>query len=339
MIFSLNFQSDYPISMSVDGNDYRTKTNISINEPFQQFTHSPSTSCTVFTVEDTDSVFFGNSEDEGGSRENTSIWFQPPLNESFYGCAFVGFTNNPPGPTNIDGLPIGGLNTQGLCFDANGLNQEYVFPETEKTLAQFSSMGYWEFILRECATVSEVIQWYQSRNMGGYWYNQVHWADSSGDAVVISPVNGEVAYTRKTGNYLVSTNFNTANPTYDYPCIRYTKVTNMLNGIIQNNGLKIDSLKDILDEVHLPKTSSYIGTVYSNIFDLKKKEIFLYVRANFEEVIKFNLDEELAKEAHEYDMIDLSINSHSTDFGFTGFFGLICIFAVCQLLVKNKYNH
>jgi len=51
-----------------------------------------------------------------------------------------------------------------------------------------SGLGYWEVILRKCATVEEVIQWYNEHNMGGWWYNQAHWADASRDAVVISAV-------------------------------------------------------------------------------------------------------------------------------------------------------
>jgi penicillin V acylase-like amidase (Ntn superfamily) len=322
--------------MVTDSTASRIEINPLIYKDLASLKYTPTPSCTIFTVEDGTSIFFGNNEDEGGSRENTSIWFQQSTDEAFYGCAFVGFTNNPPGRTNIDGLPIGGLNTQGLCFDANGLNVEYVDPEPEKSIAQYSSMGYWEYILRECATVDEVIQWYQTRNLGGYWYNQIHWADSSGDAVVISPVNGQVVYTRKNNSYLVSTNFNLANPTYDYPCERYTTVFTMLDDIIQDDNLSIDSIKEVLDEVHLAKNPNYIGTVYSNIFDLKEKEIYLYIRANFNEVIKFNLAEELAKGTHEYDMISLPIISQTTN-TFAGFIVLIELFVLSIICRKTSH--
>ena len=66
---------------------------------------------------------------------------------------------------------------------------------------------------------------------------QIHLADASGDAVVISAgPDGEVAYTRKLpGNgYLVSTNFNLANPGNGTKSWRYDKATALLAELLKS---------------------------------------------------------------------------------------------------------
>ena len=68
-------------------------------------------------------------------------------------------------------------------------------------------------------------------------HDQLHSADRSGDAVVISAgQDGEIVLTRKDPGYgfLVSTNFNVANPSnaIDYPCWRYDKAHELLGPML-----------------------------------------------------------------------------------------------------------
>jgi hypothetical protein len=77
-------------------------------------------------------------------------------------------------------------------------------------------------ILQECATVEDVITWVQEHRWHTMMHDQLHFVDATGDAVVISAgPDGEVAFTRKPAGdgFLVSTNFNLANPSNgSYPC-------------------------------------------------------------------------------------------------------------------------
>ena len=142
-----------------------------------------------------------------------------------------------------------------------------------------SSISCWEITLRECNSVSEVIEWYQTHNMGGWWGNQLHWADKTGDAVIVSPTpdNG-LAFTRKTGEYLVSTNFNPVDHSQGwYPCQRYEYVSNRLEELTSEGIVSRQNLIPILSAVSLPETQEYIGTVYSNIFDLQSQTIPLQI--------------------------------------------------------------
>ena len=127
---------------------------------------------------------------------------------------------------------------------------------------------------------------------------QINLADAKGDAVVISvDENGELAFTRKKkgDKYLVSTNFNRANPknAFDYPCRRYNIAAGMLERLNKENDLSVDYFKSILDSTHVEGT--FNNTLYSNIFDLRNGIIYLYYWHQFDEVVVLKVDEELAK--------------------------------------------
>lgn len=279
-------------------------------------------SCSIFTVEYNGTVYFGGNEDESGARKNTQVKFQPAETNDTYGTAVFGFVDNEPGGDDVDDLGISGINEKGLCFDANGLPPP-LYVSSNMVGPMCSGIEYWEIILRECADVSEVMEWHHTHNMGGWWGNQVHWADPSGAAVVISPLSGAVAFTERNehDSFLVSTNFNLADHSHGYyPCSRYITITDSLDQYIQRGDITIKSLKTLLKAVHLQGTASYVGTVYTHIFNLNTREIFLYILGNYGEVCYFNLTEELNKDAHSYkltaDLIENLSSTTSTTVGF-----------------------
>ncbi|MHA2308980.1 MAG: hypothetical protein ACXABJ_06865 [Candidatus Heimdallarchaeaceae archaeon] len=260
------------------------------------------TSCSIFTVKAETSVYFGNNEDEGGDRERTDMWFVSSDDGQSYGCVYVGFAENEPGGDDVDGIEIGGMNTEGLCFDGNGIVPGEDVNYREDLGSHYYYLTSRGIILRECATVEEVIIWYQTHNMGGTWWGQTHWADKTGDAVVVSPaVDGSIAFTRISGDFLISTNFNVDHPggTY-YPCPRYDYMTTRLNEITTTDNVSIENCAKLLDALHVPQTYAYAGTVYSNVYDLQQQVIYLYVHGNYEDVVILNLSRELAKGYHGY---------------------------------------
>ena len=256
-------------------------------------------SCTIFSASIEDKVLFGNNED--GKNQNTCYWIEPGDNEN-YGCLYLGFEN--------DQLQ-GGINEKGLCFDANSLPKSKLNPHHELPNPPFAKPPYEKYtvwapvtMLRKAATVQEAIEIagrYQRRNWdrgSSYLSYQVFLADSTGDAVVISAgKDGELAFTRKKSGdgYLVSTNFNRANPgnAWSYPCWRYNKAIEMLAKIHSENDLTEDYFKSILDSVHVEGATG--NTLYSNIFDLRKGIIYLYYWHQYNEVVKLNVKQQLTK--------------------------------------------
>jgi hypothetical protein len=152
-----------------------------------------------------------------------------------------------------------------------------------------------------CATVEEAIALAEKHNWGSSIAWQVHLADATGDAAVMSGgPDGELAFTRKPkgDGYLVSTNFNLANPKNTYrpgqPCWRYNTAVKMLDKIKEEEDLTVDYLKSILDAVHV-ESSRGSNTLYSNVFDLKNGLVYIWHLHNFEKTVTLNVAEEIAK--------------------------------------------
>lgn len=258
-------------------------------------------SCTIFSASAGNSVLFGNNEDY--NNPNTYYWTEPGGNGN-YGAVYLGFENH---------SYQGGINEKGLCFDANSLPDAKINAHTELATPPVHQPPYEKYtiwtpvlLLRKAATVAEAIKiatQYQRRNWesnSGQLGYQINMADATGDAVVISvDQTGELAFTRKkkTDSYLVSTNFNKANPenAFEYPCKRYTIATGMLANLNKANDLSVDYFKNILAATHVE--GSFTNTLYSNIFDLSNGKIHLYYWHQFDESVMLQVDKELAKGA------------------------------------------
>jgi hypothetical protein len=317
------------------------------------FTNPVPGSCTTFSASLGGKAFYGNNEDYYKSK--TYLWTNAATDEN-YGCLYLGFKGY---------SHQGGINEKGLCFDANALPKA-----TIKLYLDLESPPYYEapydeyimwlpvLILRKAATVKEAIEiakkyrrnnWYPKDGKVKY---QLNFADATGDAVIISvDENGELAFTKKgeAENYLLSTNFNRANPrnALDYPCKRFSKSEEMLKEIKNENALTVDYFKSILKSVH--QEGIFSRTIYSNIFDLKNRIIYLYHWHQFEEVVSLNLEQELAKEDYMVSIKDLfspkTVNKAS--YGFIKSIFLFClkvilsiilIVGLIHLIKKNKMN-
>jgi len=156
-------------------------------------------------------VFFGGNDD----FVNPDSWyFVEQGNSSNYGVIWIGKPDN----------PQQGVNEKGLAYDANGLPGFDVNPHTERILVKGEYYhNYVMQIMHECSTVREVIKWVNMHQRFPYMHDQMHFADKTGDAVIISAgEDGEMVFTRKKSGdgFLVSTNFNVANPSngFGYPC-------------------------------------------------------------------------------------------------------------------------
>lgn len=292
-------------------------------------------SCTIFSASVGDKVLFGNNEDY--YKPKTYYWTEPAT-EGNYGCLYVGFK---------DYSHQGGINEKGLCFDANALPKAKIQPHAELAAPPcypppHEDVMIWVpvLLLRKAATVAEAIEIanrYQRKN----WYPnsgeisyQVNLADATGDAVVISvDKNGELAFTRKEKgtHYLISTNFNKANPenALEYPCPRYDTAEEILQSIKTENDLTIDIFKSLLNSVHVE--GIFNNTLYSNIFDLKNGVVYLYHWHQFEEVAMLNVAEELAK-GEVYGRIADLFSTGTVDNAFRAYIGSIFILCISSMV-------
>jgi len=105
-----------------------------------------------------------------------------------------------------------------------------------------------------------------------------------------------MVFTRKQpgDGFLVSTNFNVANPAnaYTYPCWRYEKANEKLGQLINREGsLNFNDITSVMDAIHQESSSWTIETL---VADLVNGVIYLYYFYQYENPVIINVQEELA---------------------------------------------
>lgn len=251
--------------------------------------------CTTFMAANGGNVLAGNNEDY--HIPHTRIWFIPS-NNAEYGRAYVGFDNF---------RPQGGMNDQGLFFDA--LLTETLKPYLSKNKPAFKG-DLFDSFLAKCASVNEVLKLLDKCNlefMSGY---QLFFVDKTGESAI---VEGD-RIIRREGNYQAVTNFLQSQVKtqgipcewYKRGCTRYKKAQMMLKDTQTNS---IEHFKKILKATH--QNSIGVSTLYSNICDLTNGTIHLYYQHDFSKEVIINLEKELMKSAHYYEIPTL-FNKSST---------------------------
>jgi len=241
--------------------------------------------CSVITISKGDRVFFSGNDDF--INPDQYYWVEPG-DSSKYGVIWIGKPDN----------PQQGINEKGLAYDASGLPRFEVNPHTERLPVSGEYYhNYLMQIMHECSTVTEVIEWANKHQRFPYMHDQMHFADKTGDAVIISAgPDGEIVFTRKQpgDGFLISTNFNVANPAnaYTYPCWRYDKANEMLGQLINREGsLNFNDITSVMDAIHQELSSWTIETL---VADLVNGVIYLYYFYQFDDPVIINVMEELA---------------------------------------------
>jgi predicted choloylglycine hydrolase len=233
-------------------------------------------SCTMVMVSNGDKILAGNNED--WKNPKTKMWVIPSTKDE-YGRIGFGFD---------DGFTQGGMNDRGLFIDANALAPTGWKSDPAKPDCKEENLI--DYLLARCATVDEVIDFFNKNNCKDLESAKFPIADAIGDAAVIEWGQGKLQCIKRTGRYQISTNFVQSNFAPEaYPCTRYAIAETILGA---TEAVSIDLVRAVLSATH---SEGQYPTVYSNIYDLKNKRIYLYNFHNFEEVAYFNLDRELKR--------------------------------------------
>ncbi len=228
----------------------------------------PAYGCTIFSAADGDSVLFGNNED--WFEKDTYIWFVPQTTVSF-GRVCVGFEN---------AHPQGGMNEKGMAIDwvawkdALPENLAPASPEKKTAAGDINDL-----LLATCASVDDVIAFYQEYNDPNLGYATLLAADSRGKVVTITWDNA------------------TKKPMADvtagaYRCAGYGSVS--VNAMFdRGQPVTEEGFRSLLEAAEQDGL-----TLYSNVFNLKTGDITLYHAQNFDEAVHFNLHDELQQGAH-----------------------------------------
>ncbi len=246
----------------------------------------PGSGCTVITISKGDSVFFGGNDDY--INPDSYYWVEPG-DSSRYGVIWVGTPDN----------PQQGVNEKGLAYDSNGLPRVDVNPHSERIPVEGEYYHHYCMqIMHECSTVEEVITWVSLHQRPPYMHDQLHFADRTGDAVVISAgKDGEMVLTRKEpgDGFLVSTNFNVANHanSFGYPCWRYDKARDLMGQLIAGERpVTSADATNVMDAVHVDGGSSW--TIETMVADLVNGLVYIYYFYQYDSPVVLNVKHELA---------------------------------------------
>ncbi len=242
--------------------------------------------CSIITISKGDSVFFGGNDDY--INPDSYYWVEPG-DSSKYGVIWIGTPDN----------PQQGVNEKGLAYDANGLPRFDINPHKERILVKGEYYHHYIMqIMHECSRVEEVIRWANLHQHYPYMHDQLHFADATGDAVIISAgEDGEMVFTRKPpgDGFLVSTNFNVANHSnsFGYPCWRYDKAYELLGPLLEKEGpLSFRDATAIMDAVHMEKGSSW--TIETMVADLVHGVVYIYFFFQYDHPVVLNVKNELS---------------------------------------------
>lgn len=284
--------------------------------------------CTIFTVEKNNKIIVGNNEDYY-FRHGRAL-FLPVSEERKHGLVLFGLST-------MDTFgALGGINDHGLFIDYNALKLTDInIHKEKKTLTG----GYLYHALSNFSTVKEVIEWANQFDMTLLRSNQIHVSDKTGDAAILGlDSKGNLKVDRKSGSYLLSTNFRIAQGRDK--CWRYDIAEKMLNEVDKKSDLTVDDARKILDAASLSLN------VYASVFDLKNGIIKVYSLRDYRRSATINLSKELEKGKHSLDIeklvsIQAEKPSHSApDINLFSWFIIAATTIICLLITffKLKYK-
>ena len=253
--------------------------------------------CTAFVVYRNGLALAGNNEDFWETE--TKLWFVPKQGSKRgvagkLGRVYFGFDNF---------YPQGGMNEAGLFFDGFATAENKVKNSLDRPFFEGNIADY---VLANCETVADVIAVIEKHNLSILNHAMLMFGDQHGDSVIIE---GD-EFLRIEGDYQVVTNFyQSQTPKGKGNCGRYRFAIKALEN---GEPISVEYCRDILAKT---RQNGLAATQYSNVYDLQNGLVYLYHFHNFEEVVRLNLQEELAKGAHEVDLPSLfSVNDAFTTF-------------------------
>lgn len=228
-----------------------------------------SLACTILSAAMNGEVYAAANEDD--YTPFTRIWYNPRSKER-YGSVCFGAP---------DMQVAAAMNEYGLFYDYTA--QYSIDPSSYQLKNPYKGDVFFE-ILGKCKTVAEALKFLEDHEYSAP--SQALLADATGASVVLH-VGAKV---KKRGTYQINTNFDILNvPNHNYTCGRYDRAERMLSS---TKKLSVPFLRDILNETH---QEGDLATQYSNVYDLKRGKIYVYLYHNYNHVYEIDLKKELSK--------------------------------------------
>jgi hypothetical protein len=250
--------------------------------------------CTIFSISDDQNNFVGNNEDYLYGDEHFLKIIPPKSNNygrlELYNKVKISFLFNVL-KISINNVQ-GGMNDKGLFFDMAGTPQDNVTIKRNTFQKNTVSNNTLDMFLAKCKTIDEAIMFWKSIRWGSV-IPSFHMliADKTGKSIIIEWTDGDMKVIEKKGVLQIITNYLVTKPW------------------LPNGGgweredtffkyfdpLKISMPNAILLLKLTAQKSDTIGTLYSNVYDLKKLTMTLFILSNDSNIRTFDLIEEFNK--------------------------------------------
>ena len=236
--------------------------------------------CSAFLASDGQVVLFGNNEDFWNPA--TRMWTVPAVGQQ-YGRLYFGYD---------DLVPQGGMNEAGLVYDGFAKKPKPVVTSRDRPVFQGNLIDH---AMATCGTVSEVTALFGRYNLELMESYNLMFADAGGNAIIIEGDH----IVPKIGTFQVVTNFDLS----EHPdganaygegdsCARFQIASEMLAA---TKSPTVERMREVLAAVHAEGRSR---TLYSNVYDLKRRVVHLYHYHDFAHEVVIDLARELRKGRH-----------------------------------------
>ncbi|WP_243860551.1 hypothetical protein [Flavobacterium poyangense] len=246
--------------------------------------------CTIFMANDGKHVWIGNNEDESTTMKYR-LWYFPKQKQAY---GYMTWSElYPQHEADMYKYPQGGMNEHGLFMDYTAINEIPVILNPSKKNREEEVVND---LLKNCKTVEEALRFISQFNLVKLAGAQLFIGDATGDYATVH------------GNYVVQksapcfalTNYSINNG-HTESCWRREAATSYMSN---TTAFQLKDITAILSKTaQRPVPSDNIVTNYSIAIDLKKKEINLFFKRNFNHKVSISLDRELKKGKHFIDMV------------------------------------
>lgn len=249
--------------------------------------------CSIFSVKCDEGVYVGRNFDWDDPENEGSIWFIPETGNS-YGYSIVEIIS--------ETMPYEGVNNQGLFVGIASVPDSKVPLNIFKPMRK--SLEMIEVILKEASTVEEALAIFPKYTVlfGMFLDNPlVHFkiVDSLGDSAIVEYIDKEIVVIRENQKWSIVTNHFLTDSSLGADSETSFERFNIIKKSLQENKTPNEKeLHKILDE------ASQKATVWGSLYNLNKLSLSIKSRNN--EVVKFNILEELGRGKHGYRLDELN---------------------------------
>ncbi len=245
---------------------------------FTSFLPQSAQACSMVSFTGTDgTVWVGNNEDY--LNPNTYLWTKDK-EKGKYGTVYFGFDNF---------FAQGGINEAGLVFDGFAMESREV--KNLKGKKKTNAADLIHMIMQNCATIEEVKAMADKYRLDFLSQAQLMFVDNKGYSIIIE---GDDWLEKGPGESQLCTNFyqSTINNFSEISCPRYLAGHETLYSA---NPEEMDKnlCRDVINSMHSEEW--WGGSLYSNVYDTRRKKIYLYLFHNYEEEVVLSVEELLAE--------------------------------------------